>query len=335
MKFPIKKIQELYPLVKDTVRNFLKSPQSREFLLFLFFVVIALTFWTLHTLNDNYETEVSIPLKMKNIPENVVMTNEIPSHLNLRIEDRGTVLVNYLFGQGFVPLTLDFNDYQQKGSHIRILSSNLEKKILSQLSTSTKLKEITPDTLELIYTEGIWKKIPVQIQGDVTAEKQYYIAGKSITPDSVTAYAPQRILDTIKVAYTEKLRLTSVIDTIHHTAQIKAIKGVKFIPSQVNIDFYADILTEKTVSVPIRGVNFPSNKTLKTFPTKANITFQVGRHQFKQINAEDFAIEISYNELEELKSDRIPLRITRKPAVINHARITPKDVEYLIEDINF
>ena len=173
MKFPIKKIQELYPLVKDTVRNFLKSPQSREFLLFLFFVVIALTFWTLHTLNDNYETEVSIPLKMKNIPENVVMTNEIPSHLNLRIEDRGTVLVNYLFGQGFVPLTLDFNDYQQKGNHIRILSSNLEKKILSQLSTSTKLKEITPDTLELIYTEGIWKKIPVQIQGDVTAEKQY------------------------------------------------------------------------------------------------------------------------------------------------------------------
>ena len=59
--------------VLQRIRDFLLSKKSREFLIFLFFVFVSFFFWLLQVLNDDYETEFSIPIRMKNVPDNVVM----------------------------------------------------------------------------------------------------------------------------------------------------------------------------------------------------------------------------------------------------------------------
>ena len=106
--------------VLQRIRDFLLSKKSREFLIFLFFVFVSFFFWLLQVLNDDYETEFSIPIRMKNVPDNVVMISELPSELRLGVKDRGTVLANYMLGQTFYPISLDFSDYVVKGSHVRI-----------------------------------------------------------------------------------------------------------------------------------------------------------------------------------------------------------------------
>lgn len=332
MKFSKEEILKLYRLIFEKTRNFLQSPQCRESLFFLFFVLIASTFWTLHTLNDTYDTEISIPLRIKNVPENVVFTNDIPSSLSLRVEDKGTVLVNYMIGQGFIPVTLDFNEYKQKGDHIRLLSNELEKTILSQLVVSTKLLDVTPDTIEIIYTQGNGRKLPVKLQGNFSAKRQYYIAEMSLSPDSVMVYAPPTLLEDIHIAPTIKTDLTDITDTVTHTIPLVSMKGVKFVPNEINARFFADILTEKTVTVPITGIGFPANEQLKTFPSKVNITFQVGMHQFKEITAEDFVVSVSYDDLiNNQSSDRCEPQIATIPNGASHVRLSPSNVEYLIE----
>lgn len=329
MTFSPKNISSLYRELKKKLGNFLHSPQCREFLFFLFFVFIAATFWVLQTLNENYETEVSIPLRIKNVPDNVIITTAPPAHIDLTVQDKGTVLVNYMLGKGFVPLTLDFNEYASKNNHIRILTSELEKKILSQLAVSTKLSEISPDTLELIYTQEKGKMVPVKMSGNASAEKQYYIAERRLIPDSVMVYAPKAILDTITQVHTIPLRVEHITDSLRQTVNLQAIKGVKLKPEQVEIRLLADMLTEKTVSVPIVGIDLPADKQLKTFPAKANVTFQIGRNRFKDINAEDFSINVSYNELS--GSGKCQLRLATYPSGISHVRISPETAEYLIE----
>ena len=42
----------------EKIRNFLLSRKSREFLIFLFFVLVSFSFWLLQVLNDDYETEL-------------------------------------------------------------------------------------------------------------------------------------------------------------------------------------------------------------------------------------------------------------------------------------
>ena len=101
--FDKRNIRIYYLRTLEKIRSFLLSRNSREFLIFLFFVFVSFCFWLLQILNDDYETEFSIPLRMKNVPNNVVLTSELPSELKIGVKDRGTVLTNYMLGQTFYP----------------------------------------------------------------------------------------------------------------------------------------------------------------------------------------------------------------------------------------
>ncbi len=329
--FDRQNIRLRYLRTLEKIRSFLLAKKSREFLIFLFFVFVSFCFWLLQVLNDDYETELSMQLKLKNVPENVVLTSELPNELKIGVQDKGTVLINYLLGKSLYPVTIDFEEYQDKGNQIRFLSSALSKRVTGQLSQSTKLLGIKPDTLELIYTRGEGKKVPVCLRGEVEAERQYYISERIFSPDSVMVYAPREILDTITAAYTETLHVEEISDTTRHRAGIMPVKGARFTPSYSDITFMVDMYSEKTVEVPVQGVNFPEDKLLRTFPSKVQVTFQIGLRQFKTVNAEDFTVVVDYQTLEREKSEKCKPVLQKSPANVNLIRVAPAEIDYIIE----
>ena len=329
--FDKQNIRVRYLRTLEKIRNFLLARKSREFLIFLFFVFVSFCFWLLQVLNDDYETELSVPLKIKNVPENVVLTSELPAELKIGVKDRGTVLVNYLLGKTLYPVMLDFEEYQDKGNHVRILSSALDKRVATQLNQSTKLLSIKPDTLDLIYTRGEGKKVPVSLRGEVKAERQYYISDVVFSPDSVMVYAPKDILDTITAAYTDALYLEEISDTARHHTGVMQVKGARFTPSYSDVTFIVDMYSEKTVEVPVEGINFPGNKILRTFPSKVQVTFQIGLREFKSVTAEDFKVVVDYRTLEKEKSEKCKPVLTESPANVNFIRMNPVEIDYIIE----
>lgn len=328
-------IRRIYLKSERKIKDFLLSEKSREFLIFLFFFFIASGFWLLQTLNNDFETEFSVPVRLKGVPNNVVLTSEPSSELHIRVKDKGTVLLNYMLGKSFFPVTLDFSDYKGKDNHVRIHSSELEKKLLSQLNISTKLLSVKPDTLEYFYSAGASKLLPVKFRGTVSAGRQYYISDTICRPDSVLVYAPAGVLDTMTVAFTRNVKFENVSDTLSQQVSLATPKGVKFVPASVEMIFPVDIYTEKTVEVPLRGVNFPAGKVLRAFPSKVNVTFQVGLSHFRQITESDFRINVSYEELLKLGSDKkYTVRLKTVPKGVNQIRISPEQVDFLIEQVS-
>ena len=329
--FEKKNIRVQYLRTLERIRSFLLSKKSREFLIFLFFVFVSFSFWLLQVLNDDYETELTIPLKLKNVPENVVLTSELPKELKVGVKDRGTVLVNYMLGQTIYPVTIDFAEYQGKGGQVRIPSKTLSKRIGGQLNQSTKLFAIRPDTLDLIYTRGEGKKLPVKMRGEVKAERQYYISDILCSPDSVMVYAPKEILDTMVCAYTEPLYIENVSDTVRHRVSLLPVKGARFTPAYSDITFLVDVYSEKSVEVPVVGANFPADKVLRTFPSKVQVTFQVGLSHFKSVTSDDFEVVVDYDDLSEVKDEKCRLKLVRFPSSVQYVRISPQEVDYIIE----
>ena len=332
--FDRRNIRRIYLNITGKAKDFLLSDKSREFLIFLFFFLIAGGFWLLQTLNSDYEAEFSIPVRIKDVPNNVVLTSEPPSELRVRVKDKGTVLLNYMLGKSFFPVNLGFLDYKGKDNHVKIYASDFEKKILSQLNVSSKILSIKPDTLEYIYSEGKSKLVPVRFQGKVTAGLQYYVSDTICNPDSVLVYAPEGILDTITTAYTQKINLENISDTTRRRIPLNSERGVKFVPASVEMIFPVDIYTEKTVEVPLHGINFPADKALRAFPSKVQITFQVGLKRFRSIKADDFVINVSYEELLKLGSDKYTVKLKSFPNGINQIRIVPEQVDFLIEQVS-
>ena len=317
--------------ISKRIKDFLLAKKSGEFLIFLFFMFVSFSFWLLQVLNDDYETEYTVSLRMKDVPDNVVLTSELPSKMKITLKDRGTVLVNYSLGQGLMPLTLDFAEYSDKGNQVRIPSMTLAKKITAQLSQSTKLVAIKPDTLEFIYTKGAAKTVPVKICGTITPERQYYVSDTIFSPDSVRVYAPKSILDTITAAYTKTIDFEEVSDTVRKRVSFASVKGARFIPDYSDLTLKVDVYAEKTVDVPVVGVNFPHDKVLRTFPSKAKVTFQIGLSRFMEVGADDFQVVVDYDDLQNEGGDKCKLQLKEIPKGVNHVRVNPNEMDYIIE----
>lgn len=331
--FEQRNIKRLFLKTKKQTKDFLLSAKSREFFVFLCFFFIAAGFWLLQTLNNDYETEFSIPVRLRNVPENVVITSEPVSEVRVRVRDKGTVLLNYMLGKNFYPVILDFKNYANMGNHVQVQTSQVQNWITGQLNASTALLSMKPDTLEYYYSTGVSKMVPVKLCGNVSAGEQYYLPDTLFTPDSVRVYAPSDALDTMKVAYTLPLNLDNITDTLKREVTLSAPKGAKYIPASVKLTLPVDMYTEKTVEVPLRGVNFPADKVLRAFPSKVKISFQVGMGRFRQTTADDFHLVVSYEELVRLGSEKYTVKLRTLPEGVSHVRFSPEQVDFLIEQI--
>ena len=331
--FEQRNIKRLFLKTKKQTKDFLLSAKSREFFVFLCFFFIAAGFWLLQTLNNDYETEFSIPVRLRNVPENVVITSDPVSEVRVRVRDKGTVLLNYMLGKNFYPVILDFKNYINMGNHVQVQTSQVQKWITGQLNASTALLSMKPDTLEYYYSTGVSKMIPVKLCANVSAGEQYYLPDTLFTPDSVRVYAPSDALDTMKVAYTLPLNLDNITDTLEREVTLSAPKGAKYIPASVKLTLPVDMYTEKTVEVPLRGINFPADKVLRAFPSKIKISFQVGMGRFRQITADDFHLVVSYEELVRLGSEKYTVKLRTLPEGVSHVRFNPEQVDFLIEQI--
>lgn len=316
------------------MKDFLFSERSREFFLFLFFFFVAGGFWLLQTLNGEFDDDLEIPFRLKGLPDDVVITSDLPQSLQLRIKDRGTVLLNYKVGKDFLPLNLDFDKVRGNDNHVRLPISQLEKQLLSQMSASTRLLAVKPDTLDFYYTRAKSKQVPVKFKGKITAAQTYFLADTLFYPDSVEVYAPASMLDTIVAAYTTYMECNEVADTMNYTVPLRTGPGVKFVPQQVEVSLYTDVYTEASIEVPLEGVNFPAGKVLRAFPSKVRIMFQVGKNRYKTLRADDFKLRVAYEELMQLGNQKYSVALNDVPEGVLHVRFIPEQVDFLIEQVS-
>lgn len=315
------------------IKDFLLGRKNREFLIFLFFFALSAVFWLLQTLNETFETEVVVPLKLNNVPSNLIITSDLPDELHVTVQDKGSILMKYLYGQPLTPVTVDYKNYDFGGmaGRVQVQEAEVRRAIAAQLFSSTRIQRIKPDTLEFFYNRGLKKKVPVLISGVIEPAQQYYLRHVVAKPDSVVVFAPSSILDTLQAAYTQNFYQAGLVESKNLQIPVRPIRGAKFIPDVLDVQIDVDIYTEKTVEVPIVGVNFPADKDLRTFPSKVKVTFKVGSKSYKSITADDFVLVISYEELINNESSKIPLHLKSIPEGVSSVRIHPSEVDYLLE----
>ena len=315
------------------IRDFLFSKTNREFLIFLFFLMLSGGFWLFMTLNETYEKEFSIPVSISNVPKNVVLTSEETDTVKMTIRDKGIILMSYMYSNELQKLMPDFNTYAQKNGTGTISSTELQKLMRQQLTISSRITNVKPDKLEFYFNYGASKRVPVRWSGRVIPEELYFISKVQYWPDSVDIYASNEKLDSIRTILTEPLNYANFRDTLRLNANLAKITGVKIVPDVVRIAFYTDVLTEEQIDdVPIQGINLPPGKVLRTFPAKVIIRFVTGVSMYNYLKPEDFVVVADYRELATHPSEKCRIYLKKSPAGISRARLETDEVDYLIEN---
>lgn len=314
------------------VRNFLFGWVNREFLIFLFFLVLSGTFWLLMALNETYEKEIEVPVQLVDIPKNVVLTSDTTTVVRVTVRDKGFSLLAYIYGNKVHSVNVNFSNYAKNTGSGTIASAELQKLILRNLYNSSQIVGLKPDKFEFFFNYGLKNRVPVKLLGKILPGQSYYLSKVYFTPDSVDIYASKEVLDSIKYVSTSVLNITNITDTLSRKVALRKIKGVKYVPEDVSILICPDILTEEKFEVPITAENMPAGKVLRTFPSRVTVTFTVGASMFRSIRPELFKVVADYNEVMANPSEKCNIYLRSVPHGVRNARISVEQVDYLIEE---
>ncbi|MBO4785900.1 MAG: YbbR-like domain-containing protein [Prevotella sp.] len=313
-------------------RDFLFSVANKEFLIFLFFLIASGGFWLVLSLNEETDHELLVPIRLTNVPKNVVVTTNVEDTLHVSVRDKGFFILTYVYGSKLKPIEIDFSKYTDDRKKSTISSSDLQRLVYQMMYKSTKVTSIRPDHFDIVYTFGHSKKVPVKMSGRVDPGESHYLASVKFWPDSVLIYADDEKLDSIKEAFTESIYLQNFTDTVMRNVGLRHIYGVKYIPNIVKIGLYPDIMTEQRIEVPITAVNMPEGKVLRTFPQRVKVIFVTGASMFRSIRPESFKVVADYNDIKVNPTDKCTIRIIAVPHGVRNARPEISSVDYLIEE---
>lgn len=302
---------------------------GREVLVFLFFLVISGGFWFFTALNQTYEKELSVPVILTGVPDNII-TDGVNDTLRVVVRDKGFAFLDYTYGRKVRSLEFGFKSHSGKDGKGSISSSEIQKQLSKMLFASTKIVSIKPDHIDFTYDKGISKKVPVRLGGNYKPADKYYIAHTQIVPETATVYALKSVLDDISYVTTENIDCKDIVDSVVVEARIKKIKGVKIVPKKVRVTLYADVKTEEAFEVPVTVINVPDSLVVRTFPTKVEVKFNVGASQYRTVQPDQFRVELDYQEIQE-NTDKCTIHLRQSPASAKNARLAVDEIDYLVE----
>ena len=315
------------------IKMFLFSRANKEFVVFMVFLALSGIFWLLTTLNQVYEHEFAIPVSVVGVPKNAVLTSDETDTVRMTIRDKGITLLTYMYGDVLRKINVSFKTYSKSNGTGAISASELQKLVYQQLASGSRITSVKPDKLEFYYNYGAKKMVPVRWSGRVMPEEMFFISRVAYNPDSITIYASHEKLDSINVVYTEQLNYANFRDTLNANCELAKIKGVKMVPDHVRVTFFTDVLTEEQIEgVPIKAINMPVGKHLRTFPAKVNISFVTGVSVYRNLKPTDFTVVADYNDIINHPTEKCHIYLKSVPRGISRTRLETNMVDYLIED---
>lgn len=321
------------PPILKFASSYLSRIWNRQLLVFLFFLLLSTAFWIFTAGKEIKEKEFDIAVELVGVPKNVVITTEPPQKITLTLKDEVFTLINYQINrQRDLKIVLNWNELNTTSGHVKMTTATLLKTLATQLNSTTQIIAHRPDVIEFFYNYGLSKRVDVVLQGIIQADSTCYVIASDVNPRKVTVYGSKEMLDTITGAYLEPVNLRELRQEKSLTVYFQHVKGLKYDPNHVTLTVYADEMMESTVQVPVRGVNFPAGKTLCTFPPKVNVTYSAGKTMAKDITADAFTIVLNYEDLISHPDNRSPLHLKSLPAGVKSARISPAEVEFVIEE---
>lgn len=301
-----------------------------DFPIFLLFLAITFFLWWSQTMSKNYETEITIPVRVTSIPDDVRMTVPPASQLIVSLNGKGTALrKSGRRGERNV-LNVSNGLFAIHQGHASISTQRLRDSLTAFLPSSVYIRSIEPDSLVYQFVRQRVMMLPVEFGGTVESQDQFFLEQISFKPDSVKVSV--LLTDTVDhhvIADAGTVVLSS--DTIIRSVDIKPVRNALFNVSSVQMYVISQQYTEKSLEIPITGVNFPDNVLLKSFPSKAVVSVWVKMSEYEKINSSDFQVVVDYNDIAGDESSRATLRIYSQPANVRNVRLQTRSVDYLME----
>lgn len=314
------------------------SRVDKDLFIFAFFLFLSFIFWYLNSLGKEIESDIKYPIRYINLPTERVLTEDLPSKLELYLKGPGYAILKLKLSGNRAPVVLDFStvNYRRvQGSKTPVYyikTSGLITRLANQLRAGCEITAIKPDTLFFTFDRVISKNIPVYPAVKVETERQYSVTDKIMSePDSVIITGPKRILDTILVARTKYMKYSGLNKTVKKKIALITSDDYVLSNRKVSLTIPVGQFTEAETMVNVKILNLPDSIGIKIFPDAVTVRGLVSVSDYKMFEEIPFDAVIDLSGVDLQSDEKLPVELRNIPPFVNSLRISPAKVDFLIE----
>ncbi len=273
----------------------------------LFSLVFAITLWFFVSGERKTYSEQSftLDLEFKNIPSNLIITDDFLDKVEIRVSGRTTILSNTRIDK----YTIDLTDITPGLSTFSILTDKLA------LPPGLRITKISPKEIALRLEEEILKKVPVRINIIGKPAEGYKVVKQSISTNFIAIKGAKSELDEITFISTVELNIDGakasvqkeldlVVDEKYHNLTLIDLDKQN-ISATIEIEEAIVEKEFKDVPVSVRGIE---GNTYSVVPDKMDIILIGPFLNMDILSKEDI---VAYVEAENVLENSIRL----KPAI--------------------
>ena len=196
-------------------------------------LLLASILWFFVTGEQTSEIGFAIPLELKNIPKGLMVVNDVPNVVDVRVSGPRTILSN--LRPSDYNLVVDL-----KGAHPGVTSfGRLENRI--QVPSALKISRLSPSILDVRLEKIFEGSVPVKAVVSGALPKGYRLAGLEITPTHVGIQGPRSEIRAIREIPTEAIDISSATDSfsvrtvLNFDGKLASLKDIREVTVQVNV----------------------------------------------------------------------------------------------------
>lgn len=319
-------------MLSETSKKIKEKFGKKSYKTYAFFLGFTTFLWLALQFSKNYSQEITFKVKYNQIETAKLVKPSSDQEINMVLEGNGFQLLKYsLFNK---TVKLDARKAISKNkNHAFFTGKPMINAIKSGLNYTGEISFVLKDSLHIYYDVFKEKEIPVKLVSDISYAQGFMSAkGLISTQKTIKVMGPKSVMDTLAYISTEVLSLENVTKDYQGKLTLKPNKQIgnlSFDVKKIPVTLSVDKLTEGEIKVPISVLEIPKGAKIQLFPKQVSVVFSVVLKDHAKLSTKDFKVVADLSHASG-NSNKLLLKLTTFPENVFNARLTEKEVQYIV-----
>jgi len=178
---------------------------AENWILKLISLIFALVLWFFVMGEKRQEVGFPVPLKLENIPQGLMVANEVPSLVDVRISGPRTLLMN--LSPQDISISVDLKDLKPGLTSFKRLDERLN------IPSALKVTRLSPSFVDVKLERIKEKTVPVKVPVEGEVAEGFHLDGVTGSPDKVVIEGAESELKDIREVETDPVSVAGVAES--------------------------------------------------------------------------------------------------------------------------
>lgn len=311
------------------LRLFLRSlvvTRSSEFPAVALCLVAATTFWFLNSLNREYTTEISYPIRFEYDNGGFIPTQPLPRRIAINVTAQGWNLLRKTWGLKTNPIVYRI----PRPSSTRYLTGPALLPTASEQLLELKVNFVRSDTIALAFDRRATKTVYLRPDSSQIGLRENFLINSPVrvSPSEITFSGPASLIKKIPGTLAVIIPSSDIDENYDEEIGLDYRRDPLLTPSvsRVNVSFEVAEYIRERLTVPVDAIRLANNKLLR-FPVRdAEVEYWVLPADAGKAAVSDFQVVADLKNWNRADSS-IALAVIRQPGFVRKALLRTPTVK--------